>query len=199
MPIESSDRARREFESAGPIDKTAFRQFTLVLADNRREVWDDRFDFVRTDAGRSQLNDHIGYRARKAGRLAYGTVPAQSAVNSQPMNQSRCNRVRTNPRQRNYSAATELSNSDDGVELWKTDPMPTERRAVSRCHLAPEFVGGANSCADDNQFFISLSRLQPGARALYSATTGNGGDGEQIHGRMNVHKIDRALGLDITP
>jgi hypothetical protein len=113
------------------------------------------------------------------------------------MDQSRCNRVRTNPGQRNYSRAIELWSSDDGDELRKTDPMPTERRAVSRCDLAREFVGGANGCADDNQFFISLSRLQPGARALYSATTGNGGDGEQIHERMNVHKVDRALGLDI--
>src|SRR3981189_1446742 len=126
MPIGYSDRARREFESAGPIDKTAFRQFTLVLADNRREVWDDRFDFVRTDASRSQLNDHIGYRARKAGCLAYGTVPAQFAVNSQPMNQSRCDRVRTNSSQRNYSAAIELLSSDDGDKLRKTNPMPTE-------------------------------------------------------------------------
>ena len=124
MPIGSGDRARREFKSAGPIDKTAFRQFTLVLADNRREVWDDRFDFVRTDASQSQLNDHIGYRARKAGRLAYGTVPTQSALNSQPMDQSRGNRVRTNPGQRNYSAAIELWSSDDGDELRKTDPMP---------------------------------------------------------------------------
>src|SRR5262245_54363746 len=97
------------------------------------------------------------------------------------MNQSRCNRVRTNSGQRNYSAARELLSSDDGDKLRKTDPMPTERRVVSRCDLAREFVGGANSCADDNQFFISLSRLQPGARAFYSATTRNGGDGEHIH------------------
>lgn len=82
--------------------------------------------------------------------------------------------------------------------MRKTDPMPTERRAVSRCDLASEFVGGANSGADDNQFFIPLSRLQPGARALYSAAAGNGGDGEQIHGRMDVRKAERALGLDIT-
>src|SRR4051794_39400852 len=121
MPIGSSDRTRREFEGAGPIDKTAFRQCTLVLADNRREVWDDRFDFVRTDPGRSQLNDHIGYRARKAGRPAYGTVPTQSAVNSQPMDQPCCNRIRTNPGQRNYSAAIEFWCSDDGDELRKTD------------------------------------------------------------------------------
>src|ERR1700682_6216310 len=108
-------------------------------------------------------------------------LPPKSAVNSQPMNQSRCNRIRTNPGQRNYSAAIELLSSDDGDELRKTDPMPTERRANSRCDLAREFVGGANSCADDNQFFISLSRFQPGARALYSATTGGGSDCKQIH------------------
>jgi hypothetical protein len=113
------------------------------------------------------------------------------------MDQSRCNRVRTNPGQRNYSAAIELWSGDDGDELRKTDPMPTERRAVSRCDLAHEFVGGANSCADDNQFFISLSRFQPGARALYSATAGNGGDREQIHLNRTIHSMNRNERSDI--
>jgi hypothetical protein len=66
--------------------------------------------------------------------------------------------------------------------------MPTERRAISRRDLAREFVGGANSCADNKQLFISLARLQPSACALYPATTGGGSDRKQIHLNSTIHQ-----------
>jgi hypothetical protein len=103
------------------------------------------------------------------------------------MDQPRRDRVRPNSGERHDSALRELSSRDDGDELRETDPMPTERRAPCRRNLAREFIGGVDRGADDEEFLISLARFQPGACALYPATTGSGSDGKQVHGNKTIH------------